>query len=49
VGRRAVGEERERLWDGWRALDEGLDEYAARRPRETSVVVLEPNTPDATS
>jgi F420H(2)-dependent quinone reductase len=49
VGRRAVGEERERLWDGWRALDEGLDEYAARRPRETSVVVLEPNTPEATS
>ena len=42
VGRRAVGEERERLWQRWRELDKNLDGYAARRPRETAVVVLEP-------
>jgi deazaflavin-dependent oxidoreductase (nitroreductase family) len=42
VGRRAVGEERERLWQRWRELDENLDGYAARRPRETAVVILEP-------
>jgi deazaflavin-dependent oxidoreductase (nitroreductase family) len=41
-GSRAVGAERERLWQRWRELDEGLDGYAARRPRETAVVVLEP-------
>lgn len=38
----AVGEERDRLWDQWRIYDEGLDSFAARRSRETSVVVLEP-------
>jgi deazaflavin-dependent oxidoreductase (nitroreductase family) len=42
LGRAAVGEERERLWQRWRELDEDLDAYAARRPRETAVVVLEP-------
>lgn len=42
VGRRAEGEERERLWQRWREIDKGLDDYAARRPRETAVVVLEP-------
>jgi len=42
VGRRAVGEERQRLWQRWRELDRNLDSYAARRPRETAVVVLEP-------
>ena len=41
-GRSAVGEERERLWQRWRELDKDLDSYAARRPRETAVVVLEP-------
>jgi deazaflavin-dependent oxidoreductase (nitroreductase family) len=45
VGRCAVGEERERLWQRWRELDDGLDDYAARRPRETAVVVLEPAPP----
>jgi deazaflavin-dependent oxidoreductase (nitroreductase family) len=40
--RRAVGEERDRLWQRWRELDRNLDSYAARRPRETAVVVLEP-------
>jgi deazaflavin-dependent oxidoreductase (nitroreductase family) len=42
LGRRADGEERERLWQRWRELDEKLDSYAARRPRETAVVVLGP-------
>ena len=41
-GRRAEGEERDRLWQHWRDLDEGLDDFAARRPHETAVVVLEP-------
>jgi len=44
LGRRAVGEERECLWQRWRELDKGLDSYAARRPRETAVVVLEPRS-----
>ena len=42
LGRAAVGDERERLWQRWRELDENLDGYAARRPHETAVVVLEP-------
>ena len=41
LGRRAVGEERERLWRAGE-LDKNLDSYAARRPHETAVVVLEP-------
>lgn len=40
LGRRAVGRERERLWQRWRELDRNLDSYAARRPHETAVVVL---------
>jgi deazaflavin-dependent oxidoreductase (nitroreductase family) len=42
LARPAVGEERERLWQRWRELDRNLDSYARRRPRETAVVVLEP-------
>jgi F420H(2)-dependent quinone reductase len=42
TGRAAAGEERERLWERWRHYDEGLDGFAARRPAETAVVVLEP-------
>jgi len=42
LGRAAVDEERERLWQRWRELDQNLDGYAARRPRETAVVILEP-------
>ena len=42
LGRAAVGPERERLWQRWRELDQNLDGYAARRPQETAVVVLEP-------
>lgn len=40
--RAAQGAERDRLWARWRTLDEKLDGYAARRPTETAVVVLEP-------
>ncbi len=40
--RRAQGEERERLWSRWAEIDKNLDDYAARRPTETAVVVLEP-------
>ncbi len=42
IGRAAEGEERERLWARWREIDKNLDGYAARRPNETAVVVLEP-------
>jgi len=43
-GRAAAGEERERLWARWAAFnkDEDLDGYAARRSRETAVVILSP-------
>jgi deazaflavin-dependent oxidoreductase (nitroreductase family) len=40
--RAATGEERARLWSRWSHYDNGLDSYAARRSRETAVVVLEP-------
>ncbi len=42
VGRRASGEERERLWERWKDYDKALDGFAARRPTETAVVVLDP-------
>ncbi|MFR0357500.1 nitroreductase/quinone reductase family protein [Streptomyces sediminimaris] len=38
----ATGDERLRLWNRWREIDRNLDAYAARRPTETAVVVLEP-------
>lgn len=41
-GRAAVDDERDRLWERWREIDESLDAYAARRSGETAVVVLEP-------
>ena len=40
--RRAQGRERERLWSRWGEIDKNLDAFAARRPGETAVVVLEP-------
>jgi deazaflavin-dependent oxidoreductase (nitroreductase family) len=40
--RRAQGPERARLWSRWAEIDKDLDAYAARRPTETAVVVLEP-------
>lgn len=39
---RAEGDERERLWARWSSIDTHLESYAARRPTETAVVVLEP-------
>lgn len=44
---RAVDSERARLWARWGEIDKNLNSYAARRPAETAVVVLEPR--DATS
>jgi deazaflavin-dependent oxidoreductase (nitroreductase family) len=41
TGRAARGEERDRLWARWREIDKHLEAYAARRPSETAVVVLE--------
>lgn len=40
----ASGDERVRLWDRWRQIDAKLDAYAALRPSETAVVVLEPRS-----
>ncbi len=40
--RAATGDERTRLWTRWADYDKNLDGYAARRPGETAVVVLEP-------
>jgi hypothetical protein len=42
VGRAASGEERARLWGRWRQLDARLDDFTARRPNETAIVVFEP-------
>ena len=44
--RRAEEDERERLWSGWAAIDKNLDAYAALRPAQTAVVVLEPRDTD---
>jgi deazaflavin-dependent oxidoreductase (nitroreductase family) len=38
----AVGEERARLWSEMEQREPNLDGYAARRSRETAVVVFEP-------
>lgn len=38
----AAGEERDRLWARWAAIDDGLDAFALRRSIETPVVVFEP-------
>ena len=38
----AEGEERDRLWARWRAVEPKLDEYAALRSTPTAVVVLTP-------
>lgn len=42
--RSATGEERDRLWQRWVAVDPKLDAYAGKRSTETPVVVLEPRT-----
>jgi deazaflavin-dependent oxidoreductase (nitroreductase family) len=43
-GRAATPDERPRLWARWAEYDgeEALTSWAARRPRETAVVILEP-------
>ena len=41
-GRAADKDERPRLWARWAVYDKGLDDYAARRSRETAVVILSP-------
>ena len=38
----ATGEERERLWQLWAAVEPQLNGYAGRRSTETPVIVLEP-------
>jgi hypothetical protein len=43
-GSAAQGDERARLWDRWRQIDHGLDDFAALRSQETAVVVLEPRS-----
>jgi F420H(2)-dependent quinone reductase len=40
--RAAEGDERARLWARWAEYNSGLDAFAAHRPRETAVVILEP-------
>jgi deazaflavin-dependent oxidoreductase (nitroreductase family) len=40
--RRAAGEERDRIWQRWVAVDPQHDGYAGLRSTETPVVVLEP-------
>jgi F420H(2)-dependent quinone reductase len=40
--RRGAGEERDRLWQRWVAVDPKLDAYAGRRSTETPVVVYKP-------
>ena len=42
--RAANPDERPRLWSTWAIYDKGLDAYAARRSRETAVVILEPRS-----
>lgn len=48
TGRAASPSEREGLWARWAEIDRNLDAYAARRPTETAVVILEP-APEAIS
>jgi deazaflavin-dependent oxidoreductase (nitroreductase family) len=42
----ATGDERARLWTQLEERDPNLDAYAARRSRETAVVVFEPRLAD---
>jgi deazaflavin-dependent oxidoreductase (nitroreductase family) len=41
-GRAADKDERPRLWAKWAEYDKDLEAFAARRSRETAVVILEP-------
>ena len=40
----ATGDERDRLWQLWVAVDRKLDAYAGLRSTQTPVVVLEPRS-----
>jgi deazaflavin-dependent oxidoreductase (nitroreductase family) len=40
--RRLTGEEHDRQWARWAAVDEGLDAYAASRVAETPVIAFKP-------
>ena len=42
TARAAEGDERQRLWERWREIDDDTDALAARRSTQTAVVVLEP-------
>jgi deazaflavin-dependent oxidoreductase (nitroreductase family) len=44
TAREAVGDERARLWGEMRSHEPNLDVYAARRRKQTAVVVFEPRT-----
>jgi deazaflavin-dependent oxidoreductase (nitroreductase family) len=48
-GRAAEGAERDRLWARWREFSDEYDQWAALRPVETAVVVLEPRSEPTTS
>ena len=45
IGRAAKEEERDRLWAMWVDQDDGTNDWASRRSRETAVVILEPAEP----
>jgi deazaflavin-dependent oxidoreductase (nitroreductase family) len=45
--RAAVGDERDRLWARWAAVEEGLDRFAGNRTTVAPVIVLEPADEDA--
>jgi hypothetical protein len=42
--RAARSDERARLWAEWATYNKDLDGFAARRSRETAVVILSPRT-----
>ncbi|HEY5882202.1 MAG TPA: nitroreductase/quinone reductase family protein [Nakamurella sp.] len=48
-GRPAEGQERTRLWARWLEVDPKLDDYAAMRSSETTIVILEPGPDPSTS
>jgi F420H(2)-dependent quinone reductase len=45
--RLAAGEERDRLWQRWVAVDPRIDAFAGRRSTKTPVIVLEPRNQTA--
>jgi deazaflavin-dependent oxidoreductase (nitroreductase family) len=47
--RSSAGEERDRLWQRWVAVDPRLDTFAGGRSTETPVIVLEPRAGTATT